>query len=164
MLTVTALAMLAGVGAVTAADPTSRVSVVFDDPRRFTDVKDGAMRSEAGTAAILEELERFIRASAARYLPTGRALEVRVTDVDLAGEFEPWRGPQFERVRFMRESFWPRIDLEFRVKDAEGRAVNEGRRSLSDPNYLTRSIRVTDDRLRYEKDLLSEWLRQELGQ
>jgi hypothetical protein len=63
----------------------------------------------------------------------------------------------------MRESHWPRIDLEFRIKDAEGRVVREGKRSLADPNYLTRSVRAGDERLRYEKDLLAEWLRQELG-
>jgi Protein of unknown function (DUF3016) len=146
-----------------AAAAGERVSVVFVDPERFTDVKDAAMSSDRGTRAILDDLARFVRERGERELPPGLTLEVRVTDVDLAGEFEPWRGPQFERVRFMREIHWPRIDLEFRVKDAEGRVVRDGKRSLADPNYLTRSLRVSDDRLRYEKDLLAEWLRQELG-
>lgn len=161
---VATLVVLAGVGSAPAAGgPAPRMSVVFVDPRRFTDVKDGAMRSDAGTAAILEEIERFVRQSGERYVPAGLALEMRVTDVDLAGELEPWRGPQFDRVRFMRESSWPRIDFEFRLMDAEGRVVKEGRRSLSDPSYLTRSVRVTDDRLRYEKALLTDWFRQELA-
>jgi hypothetical protein len=138
--------------ALVASAAAERVSVVFVDPQRFADVKDAAMASERGTRAILDE----------RALPAGLVLEVRVTDVDLAGEFEPWRGPQFERVRFMREIHWPRIDLEFTLKDAEGRLVREGKRSLSDPNYLARSLRVSDDRLRYEKDV-GKWLRRELA-
>jgi hypothetical protein len=164
IVTVTMLVALAGAGAAPAAEqPASRISVVFVDPKRFTDVKDAAKSSDAGIRAILEDLERFVRESGERYLPAGLALEIRVTDIDLAGDFEPWRGPQFERVRFMRESYWPRIDLEFRLKDAEGRVVREGRRSLSDPLYLTRSVRVADDRLRYEKDLLTEWFRREIA-
>ena len=163
MFIVALLIVLVGVGSAPSADAPSRISVVFVDPRRFTDVKDGAMRSPAGGAAILGEIERFVRESGERYVPAGFSLEMRVTDVDLAGELEPWRGPQFERVRFMRESSWPRIDFEFRLKNAEGRVVREGRRSLSDPSYLTRSQRVADGRLRYEKELLTDWFRQEIA-
>jgi hypothetical protein len=32
----------------------------------------------------------------------GLTLDMRMTNIDLAGEFEPWRGPQFDRVRIMR--------------------------------------------------------------
>jgi hypothetical protein len=161
-----ALVALVAVGCapVIARPPTgSRISVEFVDPQRFTDVKDAAMRSQAGAEAILRELERFIRETGDADLPAGTTLAVRVTDIDLAGDFEPWRGPQFERVRFMREIYWPRIDLEFRLTDAGGRVVKEGRRSLSDPLYLTHAIRVGDDPLRYEKELLRDWLRRELG-
>lgn len=140
-----------------------KVTVVFDDPKRFTDVEDAGQRTDAGTKAILDDLGRFIRETAARYLPADSSLTVRITDLDLAGEFEPWRGPQFARFRVMTETYWPRIDLQFRLADAQGRVVKEGKRSLSDPLYLTRSIRVEDERLRYEKDLLNDWLRKELA-
>jgi hypothetical protein len=149
--------------AATRASAEPRISVVFVAPERFTDVKDGAMRSAPGEASILDELGRFVRETGERHVPAGVRLEVRVTDVDLAGDFEPWRGPQFERVRFLREIYPPRIDVEFRLVDAAGRVVKEGRRSLTDPLYLTRAARVADDRLRYEKDLLSDWLRTEFA-
>ena len=90
-------------------------------------------------------------------------LAIRVTDVDLAGEFEPRRGPQFDRVRIMREIYPPRIDLEFRLTDSEGTVAREGRRQLRDPLYLARAVLGDSDRLRYEKELLGEWLREELG-
>ncbi len=59
-----------------------------------------------------------------------------MTDLDLAGEFEPWRGPQFEHTRFMREAYPPRIDLEFTLKDARRRVVAGGQ-------ALARTIRST---------------------
>ena len=94
-------------------------------------------------------------------MPAGWTLEVRVTDVDLAGEIEPWRGPQFDRVRIMREVYPPRIDLEFRLADAKGAVFKQGSRVLRDPLYLTRAALGDSDRLRYEKQLLGDWLRQE---
>ena len=43
--------------------------------------------------------------------------------------------------------------------DGDGRVLSGGARTLRDPLYLTRSIRVTNDRLRYEKQMLEDWFR-----
>ena len=48
-------------------------------------------------------------------MPAGLALEIQVTNIDLAGEFEPWRGPQFDRIRIMRDIYAPRFELTFRL-------------------------------------------------
>jgi hypothetical protein len=159
---VAAAVLCAVVVAVPAAGAAERVAVELVDPQRFTDVRDAAMATDAGMRTILDELARFLRERGERDVPAGQRLVVRVTDVDLAGDFEPWRGPQFTRLRFMRETEGPRIELEFRLTDAGGRVVREGRRSLVDPNYLMRSQQVSDDPLRYEKALLAAWLREEL--
>ena len=158
-------------GAADAARP--RIAVEFVRPERFTDVKATARPSQAEAAGILADVERFVVETGERLVPPERSLAIRVTDIDLAGEFEPWRGPQFEHTRFMRESSPPRIELEFRLQDAQGRVLAEGTRTLRDPLYLTRSVRhslarkglgdVANDRLRYEKSLLEDWLRAELA-
>jgi hypothetical protein len=141
----------------------SRVSVMFVAPERFTDVKDSVLGSDRGTVELLGELERFLRVAGERYVPQGRSLQIRVTDVDQAGEFEPWRGPQFDRIRIMRDLYPPRIDLEFRLTDDAGTVVKQGQRELRDPLYLTRAVFRDSDRLRYDTDLLADWLRREFG-
>jgi hypothetical protein len=154
----------AGMAPAHAADAgPAQVAVRFVDPDGFTDAAETSRPSSADTARTLDELARFLREAGARILPEGRTLEVRVMDVDLAGEFEPWRGPGFERTRLVREAYPPRIALEFTLRAADGAVVAEGARTLRDPLYLTRAIRVTTDRLRYEKSLLEDWLRQELA-
>lgn len=146
------------------AEPsTERISVIFVEPERFTDLTDPAGRRARAGAAILEELARFVRDAGARAVADGRALEVRVTDIDMAGELEPWRGPRLDHVRFMRDVYAPRIDLEFTLKDAHGGVVGEGKRSLRDPNYLIRAKPQGDDPLRYEKTLLGDWLQREFA-
>ena len=72
-------------------------------------------------------------------MAAGLTLDVRMTNIDLAGEFEPWRGPQFDRVRIMREIYPPRVALEFRLTDAGGAVVKEGQRVLLDQLSATGS-------------------------
>ena len=87
-----------------------------------------------------------------------------VTDIDMAGEFETWRGPQACSVRVMLDLYTPRVVLDFRLTDRDGKVVSAGHRDLSDPLYLTRAVTLSTDPLRYEKNLLLDWLQKELGE
>ena len=97
-------------------------------------------------------------------------MKIKVTDIDLAGDFEPWRGPQFDQVRITRDIYPPRISLEFRLTDGSGGIVSAGKRELRDLAYQRRLIRplddylrYEDDYLRYEKDILRDWFRSEFS-
>ena len=160
--------VILAVGCSTATDqaamrPASRVSVTFVQPERFTDVKDSLLASPKGTADLLAEIDRYLHAAGERYVPPGRALEIQVTNIDLAGEFEPWRGPQFDRIRIMRDIYVPRFELTFRLTDGTGAVVKEGRRVLVDQLYLNSAALNDGDRLYYDKLLLRGWLRQEFA-
>ena len=144
-----------------AADATPRISVVFVEPDKFTDVRYS--EAERGSRAILLQLQRFIIDTAARYLPEPMRLEIKITDIDLAGDFELFRGPQFDQVRVNKSIYPPRIALEFRVTDATEQTVKEGQRNLTDLNYQMRVDYPREDYLRYEKELLRDWLRDELA-
>jgi hypothetical protein len=114
----------------------ARVSVVFFKPEGFTDA--GYSKTERTSPAILLQLQRFILKTAAGYLPESMRLEVKITDIDLAGDFELFRGPQFDHVRVTKSIYPPRIALEFRVVDAGDQTIKEGQRQLTDLNYQLR--------------------------
>jgi hypothetical protein len=88
-------------------------------------------------------------------------LEVRFTDIDLAGEYEPQRGPRFDDIRIMREIYPPRMVLEFRLLDADGKVLAQGTRHLIDMNYQSNITPFNDEPLRYDKALLTDWMRSE---
>jgi hypothetical protein len=142
-------------------DGTSRLSVVFVKPEGFTDA--GYSKTSRSSPAILLQLQRFIVDTATSQLPEPLRLEIKVTDVDLAGVFELFRGPQFEHVRVNKSIYPPRIALEFRIVDATKQIVKEGKRQLTDLDYQLRVVYPREDALRYEKDMLRDWLRRELG-
>ena len=41
-------------------------------------------------------------------VPEGDKLTITFTDIDLAGDFEPWRGPQWDEVRIVKAIYPPR--------------------------------------------------------
>jgi hypothetical protein len=157
---------LLGAGAIFAADANKpvagRVTVIFDHPENFTDVKDAFMPTDKGRDAILEQIKQFVETKAASYLAAGQALEVKFTDIDLAGEFEPQRGPQFMDVRIVKDLYAPRFNLEFKLTGAAGKVISDGQRKLRDLNFMSRLTLSSSEPLRFEKDILKDWLHDEI--
>ena len=151
---------VAGAGRMLAFDSGGpRVEVAFFEPAHFTDVRDSyPIGSDQGRDATLAELKSYLVERALHCLAPGQKLTITVTDVDLAGDFEPWRGAQWGDVRVVRDIYPPCIELSFQLKDAEGTIVKSGKRTLRDLTFQMRLSLNTDDPLRYDKGLLDDWL------
>lgn len=143
------------------AEP-SRVEVVFQDPDKFTDVKDSSMNSDKGRDGILDDIRTFVVDSASRFLPAGAKLKITFTEIDLAGEYEPWRGPSAHDVRIVKDIYPPRFDFSYVVTDETGAVIKEGKEQLRDMSFMMRLVIDRSDPLRFEKDMLQEWMRSNL--
>lgn len=157
---------LAGAGAAFAGDkkvPTSRVEVNFTDPENFTDVKDSSFGTEKGREAVLSEIREYITKRANKLLPAGQKLTITFSDIDLAGEYEPWRGPRADDIRIVKDIYPPRFKFTYKVTDAAGAVVKEGQENLFDLAFTMRLTIDRQDPLRYEKDILNEWMGGNLG-
>ena len=151
------LPLLAGNIAIAAAD----VSVTFANPDNFAEARDAGWG--ASRQSWMRALEQALRQRAAPRLADGQRLDVTITDVDLAGSFEPWRGPQLGSVRIVRDVYPPRIDLTFRLLAADGSVLREGERQLRDMAFLMRVSAARSDPLRFEKSLLDDWIEREFA-
>jgi len=143
-------------GSFAAAAATAHVE--FVKPESFTD----AGRNYAGSERDdnLDRLARHISQEAAKRLPADEKLDVWVTDVDLAGYYDP-RQTFTHEVRIVKDFYPPRIKLRFRLARADGGVLAEGERNLTDRNFLTHAQRYPLDGLGYEKTLLDSWFRAE---
>jgi Protein of unknown function (DUF3016) len=148
-----------GTAATESAEPVSGISVVFVEPQKFTDARRADFKPNS--ESLLDAIAQFMREMGEQTLPPELDLAIRVTDIDLAGDFEPWHGPQSDQVRFTNQLYPPRIVLEFRVIGERGRIVASGKRALTDLDYQRRTFYPMDDYLRYEKDLLRRWFQEE---
>lgn len=162
--TLTAFLGLAVVAALGAADPKPvRTEVIFDHPENFTDAADGQRGSDFGREANLNELRDHLIRRADRFVPEGDKLTVTITDVDLAGEVEPWRTPSHQDIRIIKDIYPPRIQLSFKLTNASGAVVKEGTRKLQDLTFNMNIYPNRNDERVYEKGLLDDWVRQEFG-
>lgn len=110
-----------------------------------------------------EELEPYIARIASKTLPDGFQLEIRVTNVDLAGEYEPWR--LNNDVRIVRSIYPPMMSFEYKLYDARGELVRSGEENLVDPTFdfnIGRRFFQTDGFF-YEKELIASWIRNDLA-
>lgn len=161
LLVIFGLVSVGGAFAANAGAPAATVDVTFVAPEKFTDAKEDSFDTEKGRDAILDQLKQHLVTQGARFLAPNQRLEIKVTEVDLAGDFEPWRGANFQDIRVVKDIYPPRMKLEFRLVDADGKAVSEGKRELSNPAFLMSVVMPTNDPLRYDKELLDNWLRRE---
>jgi len=141
----------------------ARVEVTYENPEKFSDVKDSSFGSDRGREGFLYELKDHLVTRGGKLVPEGHKLSITITEVDLAGDFEPWRGVQLSDVRIIKEIYPPRVNLSFKLTDMTGAVVKEGTRELRDVAFqMTTMAFPSSDHLRYEKAMLDNWLRSEL--
>ncbi len=146
-----------------AATPPDNVNVRYKDPQHFTEAKRSFGMHLIDADDYLKPLKDYIVQRASRILAPGQRLDVEVTDVDRAGEYEPWRGPRFDDVRIVKDIYPPRIDLDFTLYGADGKVLRQGHRKLRDLSFLSHNFAADQDSLRYEKSLIDLWLRKGAG-
>ncbi|WP_164078712.1 DUF3016 domain-containing protein [Stenotrophomonas maltophilia] len=140
------------------------VSVKWEDPAKFTEIRQSTNRFEAERGDWVQQLARYLQTTAAKPLQPGQTLDVTLVDIKRAGDYEPWHGPGGRDIRIMRDIYPPRISLQYTLKDASGRIVSEGDARLSDTGYLHNlGLRSDSDPLRYEKRLIDDWVKRQLA-
>lgn len=140
----------------------SPVQVKWTDPAQFTEIRSSSNRFEAQSGNWVQQLAEHVRTSAGKRLGPGQTLDVEITDIKRAGDFEPQHGPRANDIRIMKNIYPPRMTLNFTLRDAAGGVLQQGTDvKLIDMNYLGNGVglRSNSDPLRYEKQMLDDWLR-----
>ncbi len=156
------LGLLAAGALQAAGSPAGRTEVVFDHPDKFTDVKDSYFPTDKGRDAILGNIRAYLVERTEPMLPAGYKLTINFTNIDLAGDFEPWRGAQFDDVRIVKAIYPPAFKFTYTVTDPSGRVVRQGSEDIRDLSFQMRVTIDLSDPLRYEKDILDDWARSKL--
>lgn len=143
----------------------ARVSVRYVNPQQFTENRNYGRQDRYNNVHYLGPLKAHLIKRATPLLAAGQRLHVTITDIQLAGGYEPWLSPQWSHVRIMSNRYPPRIDLKFSVTGKDGRVIREGSRRLRNLGYLSSGTAMpgNTDPLRYDKALLDSWLRRGLN-
>lgn len=140
----------------------STTEVSFTLPDQFSDARLNRDYGRGADDFVLKDLKAHIEKLGKRYLQPGQTLKMDIRDIDLAGQFEPWR-VNFQDVRFMREVTWPRIKLHYSLEQ-DGKTLVSRDVTVIDQSYLQHgNYYFSNDRLRYEKTMLDDWFRWNIG-
>ena len=139
-----------------AATARADVRVNFIGSEKFSDIKDnnGFRQPE-----VLKDIEVYLVEQVGKRLP-GRDVQINVTDVDLAGEVEPF-GRRMQWLRVMRTVTLPAIAFNYEVREGD-KVVRQGEVKLRDMNYQDGfNGYSSSDTLRYEKRMIDRWFQGE---
>ncbi len=137
-----------------------KVKLTFVDWEKFSDIAVDGMSDRSASELIHHELERHLLSLTKRRLEPGQTLEIRMKDVDLAGAIEPWRGPDFGHIRYLRDTQPPRLVFDYRLLAADGTVLMEGPERLINLTFRYQPITTSRDTTFFEKQLLSDWVHQ----
>jgi hypothetical protein len=153
------LALAAAVPAAQAA----RVEVTWVNPESYSDVQATYSTQARFRERVLTDLQAQFMKSGAR-LPEGQLLDVSIRDVDLAGYIDYFQPAAPFGIRLIRNVDFPRIKLDYELRDADGKVIGSGSETLSDPGFRfpTFTTRMRNP-LDYEKRMIDRWYRENFG-
>lgn len=128
------------------------VAVHYVAPDRFADIGRWNANQEQNLASL-----SAIFKGLGKQLPNGQTLQLKVLDVDLAGDVE-WVGTH--QLRIVRgRADWPRMTLRYTLMQGE-QTLKSGESQLSDLGYTFGLTRLRDDSpLPYEKRMVEDWFK-----
>lgn len=140
----------------------AELKIEWQNPDEFRDADYYYNGGERSKEIVLNNLGKYFTDLAERHLAEGSVLEMTVTELDLAGDFEPWRSPQFNDVRIVKEIYPAMIEFEFRWLAEDGSVMAEGSERLRDtlvPRSIVASHIGRTENYPYVKALVRDWMR-----
>ena len=136
------------------------VVVIFQNPDEYRDIDYYFAGNKKGQRVYLPEIKEYIEKYGAKQLPEGFVLTLTFTDIDLAGEHEPWRGLLSNDIRIVRSIYPPRMTFSYELVDGDGKVLQAGEERLVDLAFDFRVRTNFHDNLFYDKAMIGRWLRE----
>lgn len=148
---------------------TASVDVTWENPKDYADVRPSNESRTGFQKRTFAQLDKHI-AKLAEKLPDDYKLSMTVTDLDLAGQVWPSSfvglgNGGANDVRLIKRVHIPRMEFSYTLTDATGAVVKSADVNIKDMNFMESIARMRNsDPLRYEKNMLGEWFRDELSE
>ena len=92
------------------------VSVQWTDPAQFTEFRTSLNKQESADGDWVRQLATYLQKRAQKRLQPGQSLDVTITDIQRAGNYEPWHGLAARDIRVMRDIYIPRIAFDYTLR------------------------------------------------
>lgn len=132
------------------------VEVQWLKPDNYADAGRSGVDRERVMKNLGDHLQKL-----GKQLPDGQVLKLTVTDLNLAGEIEPFRWHDLRVLRGRAD--WPQMSLRYTLS-ADGRTLKSGEAQLQDMGYnLSSPANLRQEDLGYEKRMVNDWFKATFG-
>lgn len=133
-------------------------NILFNEPETFSDVSFSQFPNDRDREYILEDLESFIVEEIDRQFGDRFTFNLIVNNVDLAGEFEPWRDSRFgSEVRIIKSIYPARISFDFEIINSKDQVIASGSENLMMMDKIL-SFNLRHEESPYVKELIVRWI------
>ncbi|MDX3773107.1 DUF3016 domain-containing protein [Chromatiaceae bacterium AAb-1] len=140
----------------------AEAEVTFKEPEKYTDIRPAADTRARFQERVLKQFEGFFKDMATQ-LPEGYKWQVTVTDIDLAGDVDPFIGRTGQPIRVVKDIYSPAVRFSYTLHDATGTEVAAGDERLRDMSFMQRTSTLSrNTEFEYEKRMLNEWFSKNL--
>ena len=129
----------------------ANLNVRWHKPDQYRDIAAADQHRGAFRREVFATLTRHFEQLAGQ-LPPGQTLNIKVTDLDLAGRVHFGARHQ---VRVIRETDMPRISFSYTLQAANDRLIRAGEVQLKDSRFASRHHSY--QRLGYERRMIDQW-------
>lgn len=152
-LTITLLAIFTFVALPLVANAATS-EVTWIGYEKYRDILPSSGGREYFRERTFKNLEKHF-AKLAERLPEGQVLNIKVTDVDLAGDT---RSGGINQLRIIKDIYFPRINFSYELVNTDSSIVTSGEIVLKDMSFLMGSnLKYRNKSLAYEKIMLDDW-------
>ncbi len=151
--------MVSGVAANTWPQQDGDVTVIWQDPEQYLDVKSTSGRQSRYQHHVFATLGKHFQAQLASSLPVEHGLTIRVTQLDLAGEVQPIFANASGPIRVIKSLYPPKITFEYEWRDNHGTLLKSDLVQLRDLGFdWANSGIYRHQSLRYEMQMIDRWV------
>ena len=135
----------------------SQVTVQWQEPENYTDILSGDQSRLYYQKRVFANFEKYF-AKLSRRLPQGYQWNIKVTDIDLAGDINNAYSQGHRKIRVIGRLFKTKVAFSYQLRDAQGRVVAEADEVLKE-NMIERfpRIAVKQGSFAYEKYMIKQW-------
>lgn len=153
-----AMTMFLSLGFATA----SEIVAEFTDVDKYTDFSVNGLSEKKTLSIFKAELKTELERLAKKYLEEGQVLTLNFTDIDMAGDIQPWRNRYNADIRYVENIYRPRLEFTYTLTDKDENILSEGEADIVDLAFMMNTLatfRAHHMSFFYELDLLSNWVR-----
>ena len=144
------------------AEAPASLTVDFQNIEDYTDFSLHGLSEGRTLRAFKSELEPMLEKIAQKYIPAGQSLSITFTNIDMAGDIQPWRNPNNDDIRYIEDIYPPRLTFTYELVEANGDIIQSGEETTSDLSFQTdpaAHIHASSMSFFYEIELLKRWIR-----